>query len=92
MPSCSFSMRLNGRPAPYFSNPTMLVAVASYLSLPTPAGAGAVNTSPHRLQRSRSQAYTVAESGAMPVMRTSFAGSLCGYSFPLVQPGQLSPL
>ena len=42
MPSCSFSMRLNGSPAPYFSSPTMLVAVASYLSFPTPSGAGAV--------------------------------------------------
>ena len=78
MPSCSFSILLNGKPAPYLSNPTMLAAVASYLSLPTPSGAGAVNTSPHRLQRSRSQAYTVAESGAIPVMRTSFAGSFCG--------------
>jgi hypothetical protein len=29
----------------------------------------------------------VARNGAMPVMRTSFAGSLCGYRLPLMQPG-----
>jgi len=32
----------------------MLVAVSLYFCSPTPSGAGAVNTSPHKLQRSRS--------------------------------------
>jgi len=31
----------------------MLVAVASYFAAPTSGGAGAVNTSPHRLHRQR---------------------------------------
>jgi hypothetical protein len=89
IPACSVSIRWNGSPVPYFNKATMLVAVASYFSSPTPSGAGAVYTSPHRLQRSPSQAYTVAIKGAMPVILTSLDGSLWGYSFPLVQPGQL---
>ena len=42
----------------------MLAAVASYFSSPTPSGGLAVNTSPHRLQRSFSNSYTVAAIGA----------------------------
>ena len=52
-PRCKTSMRWNGRPAPYLSRPTMLGAVSSYRAAPTPAGAGAVKTSPQRLQRRR---------------------------------------
>ena len=54
MPPCSFSIRLKGNPVPYFSRPTMPVAVSSYFWSPSPSGAGAVKTSPHRLQRNRS--------------------------------------
>ena len=53
-PRCKTSMRWKGRPAPYLSRPTMLEAVSSYRAAPTPAGAGAVKTSPQRLQRRRS--------------------------------------
>src|SRR5437588_544812 len=38
-PACNFSMRLNGSPVPYLSSPSMLVAVSSYFSVPTPSGA-----------------------------------------------------
>ncbi|MGH7105134.1 MAG: hypothetical protein ACREFT_01340 [Acetobacteraceae bacterium] len=38
----SRSRRLNGSPVPYFSSPTMLVALASYFSVPTPGGEAAV--------------------------------------------------
>ena len=49
---CRPSRRLNGSPLPYFSRAIMLPAVASYFSLATPSGAAAVNTLPHRWQRS----------------------------------------
>ena len=39
---------------------TMLAAVASYFSSPTPSGGDAVNTLPHRLQRSFWSSYTFA--------------------------------
>ena len=50
--ACNFSARLNGVPAPYFSNAIMLPTVASRFLSPTPAGGAAVNSAPHRPQRS----------------------------------------
>jgi hypothetical protein len=82
MPACSFSTRKNGIPAPYLSRPIMLDALSSYFSWPTPSGASALNTSPHRLQRICSHSYTVADSGAIPVTRTSTAGVASGYTLP----------
>ena len=61
----------------------MLAAVSSYFSLPTPAGASALNTSPQRLQRSCSHSYTFAASGAIPVIRTSTDGDDIAYTLPL---------
>src|ERR1035441_5766333 len=55
-----FTNRLNGIPLPYFSCATILPTVSSYLSAPTPSGASAVNTCPHRLHLNRSSSYTVA--------------------------------
>ena len=52
----------------------MLAAVASYFAAPTPSGAAAVNTFPHRLQRSFCSSYTVACTGAWPTMRTRTPG------------------
>ena len=60
----------------------MLAVVASYFSSPTPSGAAAVNVSPHRLQRSFSNAYTVASIGAWPFIRTNSPGSCSGYTLP----------
>jgi hypothetical protein len=51
-----FSIRLNGTPLPYFSSAIMAIAVSSYLSGPTPSGAGAVNNCPQPLQRNCSSA------------------------------------
>jgi hypothetical protein len=56
----------------------MLAAVSSYFSSPTLAGAGAVKTSPQRLQRRRSHSYSDDCSGATPTTRTSVAGSASG--------------
>src|ERR1700689_2950864 len=70
-------------PLPYFSSAIMAAVVSSYFSGPTPSGSGAVNTSPHRLQRRRSSSYTVAASGAWPKILTSVRGSgdrLCFFS------------
>jgi len=72
--SCSPCRRWKGNPLPYFSSAIMLAAVASYFSVPTPAGASAVYTSPHRLQRSFASSYTVAVKGACPTTRISTAG------------------
>jgi len=52
--------------------------------VPTPAGALAVNTSPHPLQRSRSHSHTVASSGAIPCTRSNIAGSFIGYTLPVL--------
>jgi hypothetical protein len=56
----------------------MLAAVSSYFFSPTPSGAVAVKTSPHRLHRSFSNSYTVAAMGACPLIRTTTPGSRCG--------------
>ncbi len=53
----------------------MAAVVSSYFSSPTPSGAFAVNTFPHRLHRSLSTSYTVALSGDIPRTRTSTPGS-----------------
>ena len=84
-------MRWKGRPVPYLSSPVIAEADSSYFSGPTPSGGAAVYTSPQRLQRSRSHSHTVAASGAMPVTRTSTAGSCSGYTLPLRQPWHASP-
>ena len=57
------------------SSPPPSRRISSRPRLPAPR---AVNTSPHRLQRSRSSSYTVAASGACPMIRTSTPGSRCG--------------
>src|SRR5712691_10476366 len=90
--SCSPSSRWNGTPLPYFRIATMLADVSSYLSSPTPSGAGASNTSWHRLQRILSSPYTVAWMGACPTILTRTAGSFSGYSFPFPHSVQRSPL
>src|SRR5450755_3065393 len=79
-------------PLPYFSSAIIAAVVSSYFSGPTPSGSSAVNTSPHRLQRSRSSSYTVAANGACPTILTSVRGSFCGYTLPFSQPGQASPV
>src|ERR1017187_398878 len=72
----------HGTPLPYRSRAIMLAAVSSYFFSPTPSGAAAVNTSPHRLHRNFSNSYTVAAMGACPLIRTSTPGSRCGYTLP----------
>jgi len=52
----------------------MLPAVASYFAEPTPSGAWAVKTCPQRLHRSFWSCYTLASTGAWPVIRTSTPG------------------
>jgi hypothetical protein len=85
---CSRSRRLNGSPLPHFSNATMLAAVASYFCSPTPGGALATNTSPHRLQRNASNSWMVAESGARPTTCTSSRGLPSPYTLPCLPVGQ----
>src|ERR1039458_6710658 len=60
----------------------MLAADSSYFWSPTPSGAAAVNTFPHRLHRSFSNSYTVAAMGACPWIRTNTPGSRCRYTLP----------
>jgi hypothetical protein len=69
----------------------MLANLASYFFSPIPSGAGAVNTSPHRLQRSFSSSYTVAWTGACPVTRTMTPGVFTPYTFPFRHSGHRSP-
>src|ERR1035438_7613432 len=60
----------------------MLAADSSYFWSPTPSGAAAVNTFPHRLHRSFSNSYTVAAMGAYPLIRTNTPGSRWRYTLP----------
>ena len=69
----------------------MLAAVSSRFSVPISAGAGGAYTSPHRLQRSCSNSYTVACTGACPTIRTRTAGTFNGYTFPFTHSGHRSP-
>src|ERR1017187_5043108 len=60
----------------------MIAADSSYFWSPTPSGAAAVHTFPHRLHRSFSNSYTVAAMGAYPLIRTNTPGSRWRYTLP----------